>query len=846
MARKTRRTSDTEPAVSWWEHLSPRIQHAICLVLLLAVSVGFFAPMHFSGKQLIGGDTVQWRGMAESVFEYERATGETGLWAPNAFAGMPAYMISYNNQIPQVDDVPRLLRKVIWPTSHFFLLLLGVYLLVFFLTRRRWTGVLGAVAFGLTTYLPILLVAGHNTKFIALCFAPWLALAFIYALRRPRLLSALLFAIAFAANLRAGHPQITYYAAFMLGIWWIVEAVAAYRRDDLASFGKATAWLVLGTVLGLLMVAQPYLVNFEYKDFTMRGVATTGAGGGMDLGYAFRWSQGPLELLTLLISGAFGGSGGLYWGPKPFTAGPHYVGGIVVLLALLALWRLRRPAVWGLGAAILLMVLFALGRHVMWLNALMYEYFPFFDAFRAPETWLSMVALALAVLAGLGAYYLTRPVPTDEVEDDRKAVYGLWGGLTGLVVLLLFGSSAFFSFERPDEEQQIAGRFAQQIQQQRPDVSLEDPRVRQVIEQRTQQIVSQMHTQRADVFADSAWRTLIFLLLAGALIFAFYRQKVPGWVLVGGLALLVVVDLWGVGRQYLNEDRMVRSDSIAEEIPRYDFDDYLIERRQEAGGKGHFRILSFASGAPMNSARASYFHESLGGYHGAKLGLYQDFIDYLFRSDQTGLPREKALDMLNTRYIVAPRRLPGTRVAYEGEQSGMLVLENPDVLPRAFFVGKTKVIPSATESFEYMASDAFDPHETVVLHAPVAHGTTPITSGSTTGVELQEYSAHELVWQVQTGAPRLLVVSEVYYPAGWTATIDGEAAPILRANHFLRAVPVPAGEHTVRMTFAPQSHTVGLWVSGLSTLGVYGLTLVLLGMTFMRRRREDDEPSISA
>ena len=540
--RRTSRSSGREGWRGSWDRLSNRAQHAVCLVVLLALSLSFFAPIHFSGQSLIGGDTVNWRAMAEAMIAYEDATGEEALWNPNAFAGMPGYMTSYSDQIPQIDKIPGTLRSVIWPTSHFIFLLVGTYLLIVLLTGNKLSGVLAAAAYGLTTYLPIILTAGHNTKFIALCFVPWLALAFAYVLRTPKLLSGLLFAVAVAVNLRAGHVQITYYATFLLGLWWFVEGVGALRSGRAASFGKVTGWLALGSVLGLLMVAQPYLVHSEYKDYTIRGTAVESSGeSGLESDYAFRWSQGPAELITLAVADAFGGGPQTYWGPKPFTEGPHYLGGLVLLLASLALWRLRKNVIYAFGAGALLMTLFALGRHLRSLNTFMFDYFPLFDAFRAPETWLSMVAFALAVLAGWGLYYLVRAEPSKQAAAQKtRAAYTAGGVAVGLVALLWLAGPSLLSFEKPSEMQRVAQQVAQQN-----NVPADDPRVQQA----ARQYLSEQKAERRDAFTADAGRTLLFLLLGVGAIAAYRREMIPAWTMQVALILLVVVDLWGVDRR---------------------------------------------------------------------------------------------------------------------------------------------------------------------------------------------------------------------------------------------------------------------------------------------------------
>ncbi|MDQ7039513.1 MAG: YfhO family protein [Rhodothermus sp.] len=831
MAARSSRPRKTPPNLpawhDWWGRLSERSRHLLCLLLLLALSLAFFAPIHFGGKRLIGGDTVNWRAMAQSVIAYRDSTGTEPLWATNAFAGMPAYMISYPVGVPQIDSLLDWLRGFLWPTSHFFFLLAGTYGLVVYLTRRPLAGMLAAVAYGLTTYIPIILKAGHNSKFIALCFAPWLALAFVYVLRQPRWLAGFLFAIVLAANLRAGHVQITYYVTFLLGLWWLVEGVAAWRGRRLIAFGRATGWLALGSMLALLMIAQPYWPIYEYKQYTIRGgTEATGGGNGLDWDYAMGWSQAPGELITLLIADAYGGGSPTYWGPKPFTEGPHYVGGIILWLALLALWRRRERTVWILGAGTLLMILFSLGSYFPLLNRFMFTYFPLFDAFRVPETWLSTAALGLALLAALGGSWLVEQKPFR--PRSLRPAYQVWLGLMALVLGLWLGRGSLFTFERPGEVEQIARQVAAAN-----NMSPQDPRLLQVV----RQYVAEQRAERADLFGRDARRTLVFLLLAGGLLWLYDRQRLPGWGLVAGLTLLVTIDLWNVGRRHLNDKVLTEAREISDLIPAYSFDRFLLERQREAGGPGRFRVLSLESSNPMTDARPSYYHESIGGYHGAKLRLFQDYIDHLFVDPATGLPRQRALDLLSVRYVVVPAGtvLPGMQVVFEDER--WRVLENPAALPRAFLVGQYEVVSDLEAHRQRLLDPSLDLRETVLLREAPGMEITAIDSSSIVSVELVHFGPREIIWQVTTDAPRLLVVDEIYYPAGWQAVVDGQSVPILQANYLLRAVPVPAGEHTVVMRFDPISHVWGLRITAIATLLVYGSVLIGLGLGWYRQRR---------
>ncbi len=832
----TTRTTEELDADSWWTRQPGYLRDGIVVALLLVLALAFYAPILFGGQGLYPSDTVNWRSSAEAMIEYRQATGEEPLWAPNLFGGMPGYLVSFPLQIPQLDTVINWGRQIAWPASHLFLMLVGMYFLVRYLTGNRLAALLSSVAFGFTTYIPIIVAAGHGTKFVALAYAPLVVLAFGYTLRNPTLLGGLLFAGAMALELRAKHPQITYYVAVLAGIWWLVEAVGAYRRSEWKPIGKATGWLALGSVLALLMVAQPYLSILEYKDYSVRGASTvaaaeTNGGGGMVWDKAMMWSQGPGELVTWLIADAYGGGGSTYWGPKPGTSGPHYIGGIIIFLAILAVWRIRTNAVRAFGIGAFVMTVFSLGKHASWINGPMFEYFPYFDAFRAPETWLSVVALALAVLAGYGIVYVLGRGPSDDPPEERTRSALITGGsVLAVVGLLWLGGDALFSFERPGELAQYRQAVAQQNQ-----MSSSNPKVQQA----ARQYVRQVKQERSQQFSSDAFRTVLALVLGLGLLVLYRREKVPGWLAALGVVAIVTIDLWGVDRRYLGEEELSQSSDLEQQVAEYGFDGFIKKQVEAAGGPGHFRTLPLAMN-PMNWAQSSYHYESTGGYHGAKLQLYQDYIDHILFPGSGLQPNENALDLLNTRYIIARRQLEGTNVVYQDQQTGLQVLENQDVLPRAFFVGRMEVVQEPQETWKRLRSSSFNPAQTAILSEDIDFETTPLDSGSTARVTLETFSPREISWQVETDAPRLMVASEIYYPAGWNAYIDGEQAPIHRVNYLLRAVPVPEGQHTVTMRFEPSSYRAGLWISGISTAVVYGGVLLLLGMGW---RREEETAS---
>lgn len=806
--------------------LSDARQHVLNLTFLFLTAVLFFAPIHFSGKSLIAGDTVQWRGMAQSMIEYEETTGRAALWAGHAFSGMPGYMISPELTVPQVDDIMRWVRGWLWPSSHMFLLFAGTYLLGWYLTRESLAGVLAAVCYGLTTYIPVILMAGHNSKFIALAWLPWLLLAFVHVLRRPGLTAALLFAVAVGVNLRAGHVQITYYAVFGAIIWWVFEMARTWKADGWKPALTVNAWLILGSVLGLAMVAEPYLSHAEFAAYTIRGAASGGGAGGSGWEYAMAWSQGPGELLTLLIADAYGGGGATYWGGKVFTAGPHYFGGVILVLAATALLGSKRHDVRALMVAAFVMTLFALGENFSILNRPMFDWFPLFSSFRVPETWLSVVALFVSLAGAHGLSALKNEARSGGPLWSRLPVRVAAVGLAVVAVLWMF-NGALLSYERPNEQ----GIILSQIQSQYPQVQGNEPQVTAAIDQE----MARRQSARMESFSNDARRTAIVLVLFGLALVLYMRRVIPFWAFALTAVLVATIDLASVGRRYINEDVLTQSGSVEDEVPEYAFDTFLVERKAEQGGDGHFRVLSLEFGQdPGNNGRPSFFHESLGGYTGAKLRSYQDFLDHvLFTPGRRGL-NERALSMMNVRYLVAERGLPGWTLAFQDDRTGMSVFESPAPSHRAWFVDSVQTVPEPVEIWSALQDKQFNPLTTAITEIDLTHLTGP---GGETTAQLDDYvGGQDMTFSLTTDRDRLLVLSEVHYPEGWVATLDDEPVDIVRVSGLLRGIVVPEGTHSLELTFAPASHRQGIWITTTSVGLTYGV-LLLLGLAAIRRRR---------
>ncbi len=803
-------------------------QHLLALILLSVISVGLFAPIHFSGKKLVATDTVSWRAMAQAMLEHQEETGEEALWSPNLFGGMPGYLISVRPSVPQIDDIATELRPLIWPTSHFIFLLFGTYLLCFVLTRNSLASVFGACAFGLTNYVPLILTAGHNSKFIALCFAPWLVLTFIYLMRKPGWLGCALFAIAAAANLRAGHIQVTYYFTAIIFIWWLVEGIGLIRSKQAGQFVKATSFLLLGTIAALALVAQPYLAKLEYKDYSIRGSGDGGAGPAWE--YAMGWSQGRLEMLTLLIAGAAGGDTS-YWGPKIATAGPHYFGALSVVFALIAFLKKRDATVVALSVAALVTIAFALGKNLEPFNRAAFDWLPMYSALRVPETWLSTTAFLVAVLGSIGVAG-TLAAFKGKREGKRFPRYALIpvAALGAFLLVLLVGKDGFLTFEKENETAIVAQQIARAN-----NVPVSDPRVASAADE----YVQEQREPRRRMFANDTLRSFLVVALAGLLIWLLYKGLVPDSVFVGLLIIVQIFDLGGVSRRYLNSSMLVEQSVNEPEVPEYGFDRFIVERVDESGGPGHFRTLSLERN-PTSNARPAYYYETVGGYHAAKLGIYQDYLDKILFGQRTFAPTPIGLDLMNVRYIVAGSQLAGLDSVYHDQETGLRVFEKKNVLPRAYFVSDYEVVANYDEAL--VALGSVDIRTRVILEEDPGIAEAPVDSNSVATATVVQHTPRTVTIEAETDAERMLVVSEVHYPAGWTATVDGRPAPIFRANSLVRAVRVPAGTSTIEFKFHPQKHFLGRTISLAATILIYGF--VIIALVFAVWKRGSDIQSI--
>ena len=804
--KKKKNTANTGDNI--WSRLTNKQKHLVALLFLLAAPLFLYHATVLGGYKYMGNDDIQWRAGAESLKEYEEEFNEVAHWAANMFSGMPATTISHPPQVVNLDTVVKAL-DFIYPAAEMWILLAGAYVMLILLGMSPFSALFGSVIIGFTTYIPIIIGAGHNAKFLAYIYIPWIYTGYLLVREKPGLnrIGIFIFTLAVTLHLRAYHPQVTYFFLFPLLTLFITDLIRTIKNGKGKQFGIQTAALTIGALIAVLIVSQMYWSTLEYSSFSMRGGSELSGAEGLTREYAFAWSQGWSELLTLLIPGAFGGSE-LYWGPKSFTSGPHYAGALTFLFFVIGAVKSKHKLKWVFIGPGIAATLFSLGEHFGLLNNLMFDYFPLFNKFRVPEMWLMIAVFCFAMPAAMGFEWMIKQI--DQVgkksESLKPVYYAL--GIAAIASLFVF---QFMNYEKPGERQQIAQQIASQNS-----VSPDDPRVSQTV---TRVIESQLKPERRELAQSDTLRFFLLIGIGTGLIVAMMFRKIPVYAGASILIIILLYDLTQVDQRYLSENSLVDASFEREDIlerRESDLDEFIQQNITDEQG-WTYRVLPILDNA-FNNAVPSYFYPSAGGYSGAKLSYYQDVIDEAFFSGSAGL-NNGVLSMLNIRYLTLqqPIPLPGYQTVFQSERG--TVIENQRVLPKAFFVDSVAVLESQTEVLESIKAD-FDPSETAFIAEELSIQTLPDSSAT---VEITEYNANQIKAEVTRSTPGFLVLGEIWYPPGWNAMLNGEEIPVIRTNYVLRGFEIPAGNHVLEMKMEPVWYSAGRWISIFGFLILAGL-----------------------
>ena len=805
------------------------------IVVGLLVLAYAYVPQVLSGKIVNQSDISGWQGMAHEMMEWNAAhPDDPTAWTESMFGGMPTATIHASTRGDWTQKLYDLLLLGRRPATYLFLSLLGAWLLMLALGIHPLVAVGGAIAVTFCSYNLQIIQVGHNTKMQALAFLPWVLAALIFTYNQikqkqwlPRtILGAALFGLALSFQVKANHPQITYYLALLILIYVIVLVVSLFRlpRADRGSrpwsrFFIASALLLVLGVAGIATNAIKLLPTYEYTPYSMRGGSTAASEGGegakgLDIDYATAWSYGWEELPNLLIPNFNGGSSAgavnprhsetydllkragqpnlkeisknlpLYWGPQPFTAGPMYMGAITIFLFVLGLFVWRGKEKGWLVAATVLAVLLALGSHFLAFTKFFYDFAPLYNKFRTVSMALVVLQFTLPML---GFLVLDRIVKDPEAATlCRQRGWMIAGGVTAGFCLLCMVFPG------------IAGSFSGSADAGQPDV-----------------LVDALSADRRHLLVADATRSLLLILAAAGLIrwgvsvpksaaktFATqpemgYRRRMTAAVLV---SLLVLLDLGIVGKRYLGADDFVSPRAFQSQFNKRPVDELILSDTDPS-----FRVLDLTVNV-FNDSHPSYWHKSVGGYSPAKLQRYQEFIEQTLSSEinqvskalsgvstleeaEAALPELPGLASMNCRYIILGAELPPLRYPYAKGNAWF----------DSSFAGLTGESPS---------------------------------------VQLTSYAPNELRYRYSTPEAARLIFSEVYYPAGWTLKVEdtGEELPIELEGTLLRAAQVPAGEHTLVMRFDPPSYRIGEAVScATSILLLLAALGAVLGALFSRK-----------
>ncbi len=769
-------------------------------ILFLVVSAVCYAPQ-FEGRVLPQHDIQQFDGMSRDIRECRTDYGEDPQWTGAMFGGMPAYLINirYPAQIVK-HAADKVLGIVNTPAGFIFFAMFAAWLMIAMMGISPWIGIVTGLAYGLSTYFFLIIGAGHVTKMWALVFAPAMMGAIFMTLRGRKWLGGTLTALFASLEIGANHPQIAYYFVLAAAALWISDLVFAIRERHLPDFAKRTGILAAAALLALGSNFAPLWYTAQHTDATIRGgseVADDAAAShGLDLQYATAWSYGIGESWNMLIPDFAGGDSastfsadgavaeslkelGLsslatqiptYWGAQPYTAGPTYLGAVAVFLALLGALLADERNRWWILASSLLALLLAWGHNFMWFTELCFKYLPLYNKFRTVSMALVVLEWSVPLLAGIGVWKLWRYAAGERTAEERRRMLratGIAAGIVGGIALIfaLFGGS-MFDFDREASGEMMSEQFLYMLQQS---PGGEEYIRKGVHDELGWSVADAMAQERGEILSRDAWRSFGFVAVAAGSVLLFVLGRIRRTWLAAMLACWIMLDMIPVDLRYSPYDRFVapRKAQIAPTAA---------DREIMADKTLGYRVLNL-SVSPFNDATTSMFHRSVGGYHGAKLGRYQDIIDrYLNNGD------EGVLDMLDTKYVI-------TR---SGE-----VIERPSANGAAWFVENMVPAESAKRELEMLGET--DLKTTAVVSADAAPSVgTPLGTGE---IELTEYRPNYLKYEYTADNEAVAVFSEIYYPDGWTMYVDGAETPYFRADYILRAALLPAGRHTVEWRF---------------------------------------------
>ena len=819
------------------------------IIAFAAITLVYFSPV-LQGKRIKQHDIEMHLGMSQEIIQYREATGEQTLWTNAPFGGMPAWNISIQPKGNLTNPVYKgLTLGLPHPIGSVFICMLGFFVLLLVLECGFWISFIGAIAYGFTSYLFIVIGAGHNAKAMAMAYMAPVIAGVLLTYKGKYLWGWLLTAFALAFEVRTNHLQITYYLALMIVILVIAELISDIKHHRLGHFIKASTGLAVAAIIGVLTCSTALYGNYEFGKETTRGkpVLTRNESNqtkGLDRDYITQWSYGKGETWSLLIPNAKGGASAYigkqnpalenadrqfrdsiaqsnaYWGDQPGTSGPVYVGAIVVFLFVLGALTVKGKLKWALLIATLLSILLSWGKNFMGFTNFFLDYVPGYDKFRAVSMTLVIAEVTMPLLGFLGLAEIAKN--PDGFKRNQKKFFIALGITAGFCLLFYLAPKIFFSFLSQGEAEQFAAM------RKGKDGALYAT------------FASQLEDVRVAIFRKDTLRSLLFILLSAVPIFLYGKGKLKGQIAFPILAVLVLVDMFPIDKRYLNDDDFINKRQYEQPYTATAADQYILNDKAL-----DFRVADLTKDM-FNDASTCYFHKSLGGYSGAKLRRYQDIItQYLggelnqLRNIKTAqdlmlnLEQQKVINMLNTKYIIFnPNAQP---------------FPNPFASGNAWVVNQVRWVETHNEEIDAIADT--DLKRTAIVHKEFAQqvGNYQVTDSIMPDINLIDYQPNKLTYSFksalrQAQGPQatdyLVVFSEIWTEKGWKMYVDGQEHPLLRANYLLRAALIPSGEHEIIMEYAPKAYTTGNALAFASSLLMILGLIGALAHTFKTKKNE--------
>ncbi|MEO6541319.1 MAG: YfhO family protein [Ferruginibacter sp.] len=831
------------------------VPHVIAIVIFALVAIVYCKPS-FQGKVLNQHDNQGWKGMAQQSFEVKEKTGKFPLWTNSMFGGMPAYQIAMQGS-SKIGAGINFIEKAtsLWlpePAVFFFLAALCFYILCLVLGANPWVAIFGGLAYAYSTYNPIIVSVGHNTKMMGIAYAPMVIAGLMLLFQKKYLLGFLITALFATITIGQNHLQVVYYLLIITGCITVAALIKAVKEKEVIPCIKAAALGLVAGLIGLGVCAGSILPTYDYSKETMRGGvsqlslnASDSLGnktkGGLDKDYALRWSVGQMETFTFMVPGLYGGSNGgnehsassqmvekfgeigvpeenalpalnsySYWGSmsslSETTSGPVYLGAIICFLFIIGLFYLNTWHKWWVIAASLIGILLAWGSNFMALNALMLDYLPFYSKFRAPSMALIIPQFCIPVFAVLTLSKLVAETSFDIAYKKLKR--GVIAAMAVLAVIMVFWLSADYTGKGDkDIKQGFVDNFSRTQAGQQP-----NPQALQQAQEISKDLMTALRSDRKNEAGADLLRTFLLFAAAGVIIWLMLKKKISALVATVILIVVSLFDLINVDQRYLNHSSFKEADEVSDAFIPSPADQQILQDPDHA----NFRVFNQTQNFTSESL-TSYHHNSIGGYSPAKLGLYQDLIEHQITKGNMGV-----LNMLNTKYFIG------------NSQDGRTVAQlNPGAFGPCWLVKGIKFVDSPNE--EMLALDSTNLRDTAVLNSSFKAVIKQLpVYDSLAYIKISERQNDKITYASSAATPQFAVLSEIYYNRGWNAYLDGKKVEYAKVNYLLRGIELPAGKHSIEFRFEPKAYYTGNSISFWSIILIY---LALIATVFFALKK---------